>query len=1250
MQLSNLEPLLPRASSGQSQRAIVRRLKDTLAAADAQTSRDIIEVLAHVGQVEHEPSPAEQSPVTTSTLSVAEVADRLRQRSPSTDPLEELIARATAPERRLLRSLRHSEVERSRESALIAAIAAASGWAPADVRTAATVLGSVSAAAEFVFTDSRDAGFDLAVDPGRPVMLMGTSPAPDIDEVVASGVPVVVEQLLPGTRIQAHRRNGRVWLFDAHGVDVTSDYPLVTSVLSGVARADLVLDGIVIRPTSSGVAPVHARFFDLLFDAESLIDRPLEERRSRLESLLPAEHRVTSIVTAETADIESMLRLAVQHGDEGVVLKELAAPYDGSPASPAWRLLRPVFTFSLVAVGAELGSVDSGEFSTVHVAARSDRSFVTVGHVSRGLTRTMLAWQSARFRELAVDSGDGESSPEVTLRPELVLDVRCNGVQLDDALPGGVRLDAPRVIRYRPDLDPAQATGVHELRDLVSDAARGQGSDHPSGPPLLPPVGAPRLPPPAAPGPFPDPAEPRPLASPPTAELTSSDASTGDAPTGTTIANIEYEPYQAPELLPSRWPKRVVLAARATALVWVMAVTIAAGLESATALDVLSLAGFAVLITIVGSGWWWTDHLTRNLKLLDGRLPTRVRSVSGWLVPLVVVVVLELTVARMEPTDLFDIRPLLIGSLTALAFWRPYALVRRILATLIRVRQDALLGSAYVIDLVAFGLVWWRLSSGDGGSPEGVSYGELVAVSASAALALALGMVVWVMLTRACDRAIDHRASSQRTRYDHRMLRLAGVDPTDPDVWWELVARRAREDRAAELAIAEATGAQQSTTQLGAADVDALVDDVRRTHATELRRLGEERSQDLMVRLRERLASVVGDDRDDGVDPAIAVAPAAPSEQPAPEAEPDRKAVRDREPPLVEQELAPDGRIEDAPIDEHSEDVDSDELDDEHTGELVPVPSEQAPLGTPDQADEAGDDQTTVEDLGAPTQPVAEEPAMADVTFAIDPDLPLARLLREAKAAQVEAALAEQRRSIDDKHADGERMVPPTLYALDAVRLLIVIVFACVTVAAGRFMTLVLGAGTEFQSITASSVGELETARQTIIIAFLGATAIVPFWALLFSIYGRRAGGPGPSLSSALAPAVVGLGATSAGLVAHSSDSTGLLLVTACVSVIAAIVAAARIEPIRHWFDLRAHTLIAWVCIVPALLLTIALGGLLAEIDPKDSLPLLAFVGVMLTLGSALMTVFAALSSSDLQDEIRVTPSMAVTAASRRRR
>ena len=84
-----------------------------------------------------------------------------------------------------------------------------------------------------------------------------------------------------------------------------------------------------------------------------------------------------------------------------------------------------------------------------------------LGKTLKGMTDAMLAWQTARFTELATSPLDHYV---VTLRTEQVVEIAFDGVQGSTRYPGGMALRFARVLRYRHDKSPAEADTVDTVR------------------------------------------------------------------------------------------------------------------------------------------------------------------------------------------------------------------------------------------------------------------------------------------------------------------------------------------------------------------------------------------------------------------------------------------------------------------------------------------------------------------------------------------------------------------------------------------------------------------------------------------------------------------------------------------------------------------------------------------------------------------------------------------------------------------
>jgi DNA ligase-1 len=213
---------------------------------------------------------------------------------------------------------------------------------------------------------------------------------------------------------------------------------------------------------------VSAYFFDLLhLDGRDLHDAALEDRLAALDAVVPEQHRVARVMTSDSAEAESFAARVLEQGHEGVVVKDLAAPWEAGRRGAGWIKVKPVHTLDLVVLAVEWGSGRRrGWLSNIHLGARDPETggFVMLGKTFKGMTDEMLRWQTERFTELAVEGVEGWVVP---VRPEQVVEIAFDGLQRSTRYPGGLALRFARVVRYRDDKRAEEADTIETVRGLL---------------------------------------------------------------------------------------------------------------------------------------------------------------------------------------------------------------------------------------------------------------------------------------------------------------------------------------------------------------------------------------------------------------------------------------------------------------------------------------------------------------------------------------------------------------------------------------------------------------------------------------------------------------------------------------------------------------------------------------------------------------------------------------------------------------
>ncbi len=437
------------------------------------------------------------TPASDPSLSVADVDSAVAHLAATTGPgsqaarrqlLEDLFVRATEPEADLLGRLFVGEIRTGALAGVVTdAVAQASGIPATKVRRAVMFAGDLGVIARLALTDGTDAVTAVTLQPLRAVQPMLASTSTSVADAVEELGRSSVEWKLDGARIQVHRAGDKVRVFTRNLNDVTDRVPEVVEAALGFDAETFVLDGEVLGFLGPEEPPQAFQdtmsrfgrddgtdhptrlvpwFFDVLhLDGDDLVDAPLVERRERLEALA-GTRTIPFVITDDVATAESMLEQSLDRGHEGVLVKAADSTYEAGRRGKSWRKVKPVHTLDLVVLAVEWGhGRRTGLLSNLHLGAREPETgdFVMVGKTFKGLTDDLLAWQTQRFRELAIR----ETRSTVWVRPEQVVEIAVDGAQTSSRYAGGVALRFARVVRYRHDKDPDEADTIDTVRALL---------------------------------------------------------------------------------------------------------------------------------------------------------------------------------------------------------------------------------------------------------------------------------------------------------------------------------------------------------------------------------------------------------------------------------------------------------------------------------------------------------------------------------------------------------------------------------------------------------------------------------------------------------------------------------------------------------------------------------------------------------------------------------------------------------------
>ncbi len=286
----------------------------------------------------------------------------------------------------------------------------------------------------------------------------------------------IFEPKIDGTRCIASLMDG-VMLQNRRLVNITYRYPEVEKDLAENA-SHCVLDGEIAvfvndRPDFGYLAerdhqserlkieylskalPASYMVFDILYaDGESVMDRPLGERKRILREVLQEGEAVT-MADSFPEKGEDYFRAALKMGIEGVMAKRLDSFYQPGVRSPDWIKIKKGLKLDLV-IGGYIPGKGNRElyFGGLLMGAYSENRLIYAGRVGSGFSEKELKQITG---ELEPISKSPFFNPPPTkeakwVKPNLVIQVAAMEVTEDG------RLRAPVFLRTRDDKDPKECT------------------------------------------------------------------------------------------------------------------------------------------------------------------------------------------------------------------------------------------------------------------------------------------------------------------------------------------------------------------------------------------------------------------------------------------------------------------------------------------------------------------------------------------------------------------------------------------------------------------------------------------------------------------------------------------------------------------------------------------------------------------------------------------------------------------------
>ncbi|MDN2568527.1 DNA ligase D, partial [Aquibium sp. A9E412] len=250
---------------------------------------------------------------------------------------------------------------------------------------------------------------------------------------------------------------GRARVYTRNGKDWTDRFPAVAEAAAGLATDGTLIDGEIVAFGAGGRTDFSALqqalktggaltcfVFDLLEeDGEDLRDRPLVERKGRLEALI-GEGSAPLVYSAHVLGGAAAVHEKVcAAGHEGIVAKRADAPYR-SGRSRAWLKVKCSKRQELVIGGWSPSDKKGRAFSSILLGAYEGDRLVYRGRVGSGFDGDALDALADRFRSRARKTSPFADLPRAIARgarfvtPDLVAEIEFTEFTADGMVRHGV--------------------------------------------------------------------------------------------------------------------------------------------------------------------------------------------------------------------------------------------------------------------------------------------------------------------------------------------------------------------------------------------------------------------------------------------------------------------------------------------------------------------------------------------------------------------------------------------------------------------------------------------------------------------------------------------------------------------------------------------------------------------------------------------------------------------------------------------
>ena len=321
-----------------------------------------------------------------------------------------------------------------------------------------------------------------------------------------------VEYKYDGFRIQVHKRGDQVMIFSRKMENMGPIFPDIVESVKKLKHKEIIFEGEALafnekenrfysfqetmhRRRKYGIDgaskswPLHVYVFDLMFiDGKDYTALPMQERRKAIERIFPSGDNLKLSewrLARSPEDIQKVFDEAIGKRLEGVIAKNMRAPYTAGKRDFAWIKLKKSYgksvdTVDAVIVGYYLGKGSRTKFGFGGILCATyneDKdAFETIAKVGSGFTEEEMAGFKERLDKEKMMEPNANLSfnikPDVWVGMKYVAEIAFDDITVSSQHTcmekdgRGFALRFPRFVKLREDKDIYEATTSSEVRDM----------------------------------------------------------------------------------------------------------------------------------------------------------------------------------------------------------------------------------------------------------------------------------------------------------------------------------------------------------------------------------------------------------------------------------------------------------------------------------------------------------------------------------------------------------------------------------------------------------------------------------------------------------------------------------------------------------------------------------------------------------------------------------------------------------------